>query len=97
MKITQKTIDFDGASQRAADTARRMSVLELWTTDEIWEKLSPELLPKFYEDARVERKPAGIHAEPLATYVCMWANTAPVGGIVLLGIEDKTGDARTYE
>lgn len=78
--VTQRTFDFE--------TLDRLSVRELWTPDEIYERASDDLLAKFYEDERLERKPAGMHAEPLATWVCMWANTPPAGGIIVLGIED---------
>lgn len=70
------------------DDAERRSVLELWRVDELYEEASEELLRKLYEDNRLERKPPGIHAEPLSEYVCMWANTAPEGGLLVVGVND---------
>jgi len=62
--------------------------LALLTVDEIYERASVGLFRALLEDRRVERKPAGIHSEALGDYFCMWANTAPDGGIVVIGIED---------
>src|SRR4051812_44501228 len=70
------------------DEAERRSVLELWRVDELYEDANAELLAKLYEDGRIERKEVGIHAESLASYVCMWANTGPNGGLIALGVED---------
>src|SRR5207237_615567 len=70
------------------DEAERRLVLELWRVDEIFKDASGDLLQKLREDNRIERKPAGTHAEALAIYVSMWANTPPDGGIIALGIED---------
>jgi ATP-dependent DNA helicase RecG len=78
--LVQQTFDWE--------RFERLSVLELWTPDEIFEYATDELLAKFYEDQRIERKPAGFHAEAIAIYVCMWANTPPDGGVLVLGIED---------
>src|SRR5262245_18255385 len=80
----------DKRLQRTFDWERleRLSVLELWTPDEIFDNATQDTLAKFYEDQRVERKSAGIHADSLATYVCMWANTPPDGGVMALGVED---------
>lgn len=80
MTDPQLELDFDGAE--------RKSVPELWTVDEIYNDATGENLRNFYEDQRLERKSAAIHADPLATYVCMWANTPPDGGIIAVGIED---------
>ena len=62
--------------------------LFLATPDELYESLSGELLPRLKEDRRIERKPRGIHPRSLGEYFSMWANTAPDGGIIVLGIED---------
>jgi ATP-dependent DNA helicase RecG len=70
------------------DAIERRSVAELWTPDEIFDDATAELLKRFYEDERIERKAAGIHADSLATYICMWANTPPEGGILVIGMED---------
>lgn len=70
------------------DSADRRSVLELWRVDEIFSEANEELLLSLYEDDRLERKPAGIHAELLAVYVSMWANTPADGGLIAVGITD---------
>jgi ATP-dependent DNA helicase RecG len=62
--------------------------LALLTVDEIYERASVELFRALREDRRVERKPAGIHTEALSDYFCMWANTAPEGGILVIGMDD---------
>ncbi len=62
--------------------------IALLTPDEIFSNASDSLLAKLREDPRIEWKPPGIHREPLATYLSMWANTAPQGGIVALGVDD---------
>ena len=48
-----------------------------------------ELLGRLFEDKRLERKSAGIHCRKLGEYICMWANTAPSGGLIAVGIEDS--------
>jgi len=60
----------------------------LLTVAEIYENASVELLRKLREDRRIERKPAGIHPENLGEYFSMWANTAPDGGLIVIGMED---------
>ena len=62
--------------------------LALMTVDEIYERASPELFQKLKEDRRIERKPATIHADSLAPYFSMWANTQPDGGIIVMGMEN---------
>lgn len=61
---------------------------QLWTPDDIYNNAKEEVVRAFSEDNRVERKPCGIHAEQLAQWVCMYANTQPQGGIVLIGVEN---------
>jgi ATP-dependent DNA helicase RecG len=60
--------------------------IALLTPDEIFANASMELLSKLREDPRLEWKPAGYHRDPLATYFSMWANTAPEGGIIAIGV-----------
>lgn len=67
----------------------RKAVLELWTPDEIFDCATADTLPQFREDDRVERKPSGTHTETLAIYICMWANTPPNGGVLIVGMEDN--------
>lgn len=54
---------------------------QLWTPDDIYNNANAETVASFKEDGRVERKPCGIHAEVLAEWVCMWANTLRVSVI----------------
>jgi ATP-dependent DNA helicase RecG len=64
-------------------------ILPLLTVDEIYERASAELLTSLgKEDRRFERKPPGIHALTLGEYFSMWANTAPDGGLIVIGMED---------
>jgi len=61
----------------------------LLTPDEIYGLADEgELLRRINEDRRLERKPPGIHARVLGEYICMWANTAPDGGLVVVGLGD---------
>jgi ATP-dependent DNA helicase RecG len=60
----------------------------LMTPDEIYASISPTLLGRLEEDRRIERKPAGIHTDAFGDYFSLWANSAPDGGIVVLGIEN---------
>ena len=60
----------------------------LLTVEEIYEHASVDLFRRLREDRRIERKSAGIHAESLSEYFSMWANTAPDGGLIVIGIED---------
>ena len=62
--------------------------LALLTVEEIYERASTSLFQKLREDRRIERKPAGIHSNHLGEYFSMWANTAPNGGLVVVGMED---------
>ena len=49
------------------------------TADEIYDTPDATLLCIIKENRRIERKPAGIHPQPLAQYFSMWANTPPDG------------------
>ena len=62
--------------------------LELYTPDELYERADEGLLRKLYEDCRLECKPNGQHAQSLGIYFSMWANTAPSGGLIAIGIRD---------
>jgi ATP-dependent DNA helicase RecG len=62
--------------------------LALLSVDEIFDKASVQLFRLLKEDRRVERKPAGTHIPVLGEYLSMWANTAPDGGIMVIGMED---------
>jgi len=60
----------------------------LLSPDEIYEAVDQVLLSNLTEDKRLERKPAGIHAQELGKYFSMWANTVPEGGIIVVGMEN---------
>ena len=80
-EVEQLTLDFTPPP--------RSDLWQLWTPDDIFNNARYEVIKAFKEDARVERKPCGIHAKALADWVCMYANTHPHGGIVFIGVEDK--------
>jgi ATP-dependent DNA helicase RecG len=62
----------------------------LLTPDEIFGLDDPQELIRRLEESRCwERKPPGIHGRALGEYCSMWANTAPNGGLVAVGIEDN--------
>lgn len=63
-------------------------LLPLLSPDEIYHSADQTLLTVLKEDRRIERKPAGTHAKVLGEYHSMWANTAPEGGVTILGIEN---------
>ncbi len=59
------------------------------TVDEIYERASVDMIRALQkEDRRIERKPAGMHSLALGDYFSMWANTAPDGGVIVIGMED---------
>jgi ATP-dependent DNA helicase RecG len=58
------------------------------TVEEIYDTPDATLLSIIKEDRRIERKPAGINSRALSQYFSMWANTAPDGGVIAVGIED---------
>ncbi len=63
----------------------------LLTPDEIFDRADEELLKSLSESRRIERKPALFGSELIGDYVCMWANTAPDGGILVCGMADDGG------
>jgi ATP-dependent DNA helicase RecG len=66
--------------------------LQTLTPDEIYdqadETLLREVVAKCHEDSRLELKCNGIHAKELGEYFSMWANTAPSGGLLVVGVRD---------
>ncbi len=60
----------------------------LMTPDEIYLSINQDLLKRLEEDRRIERKSAGIHASALGDYFSVWANSAPDGGVIVVGIEN---------
>jgi ATP-dependent DNA helicase RecG len=63
-------------------------LVQLWTPDEIYDRLSEHNLKQFLEDRRIERKNGSVQPKAMAEYLSMWSNTQPHGGIILVGIED---------
>ena len=62
--------------------------LALLSPDDIYSAADETLLVTPKEDRRLERKRATIHDEELGEYYSMWWNTAPDGGLMVLGQED---------
>jgi len=60
----------------------------LLSPQEIFDNAAQALLEAITEDPRFERKPAAIHADALATYLSMFANTKPDGGVIAVGMGD---------
>lgn len=61
---------------------------KLLSVDEIYSNADQELLTEIEEGRRYERKPRGIHQKELGTYVSMFANSPPDGGIIAVGVTD---------
>jgi len=76
----QFTLDFETSGS---------GLIQLWTPDEIYDRLDHTNLRAFVEDRRVERKSSAIQARALADYLSMWSNTQPHGGIIIVGISDN--------
>lgn len=68
--------------------AEEERVTALLTPDEIFDRADAALLKALGEDRRLERKPATYPPRSLGEYLSMWANTAPAGGVVVVGMED---------
>jgi hypothetical protein len=62
--------------------------LPVLSPDDIYQNANQDLLAKLDEDRRIERKPANTHGRKLGEYFSMWANTAPEGGLLVLGMEN---------
>lgn len=76
----QTRIDFDEIESRAP--------LQLMTVDEIYDGASEALLREIAEDNRIERKCSGEHVASVGEYLSMWSNTAPDGGLIVVGMEN---------
>jgi ATP-dependent DNA helicase RecG len=61
---------------------RLLSVTEIF---ELIDRIDPAELR---EDRRIERKTAAVHAKALGEYFSIFSNTAPDGGVILIGVED---------
>ena len=75
-KLEQNTFDFDAKPEA------------LLTPDEIFSQANEKLLRTLKEDRRIERKPARFMGGSLGVYLSMWANTAPDGGLIVVGQRD---------
>jgi hypothetical protein len=62
--------------------------LALVSPDELYQN-AEAFIEVLKEDRRFERKSAKSGPRLLGEYLSMWANTAPDGGLIALGIEDK--------
>jgi ATP-dependent DNA helicase RecG len=62
---------------------------QLWSPDEIYDRLDAVTIKEFVEDRRVERKGAGVQAKALGDYLSMWSNTQPHGGLIFVGVENN--------
>ena len=80
--MTTEQFSFDLTS---ADTG----LIQLWTPDEVYDRLTSTNVRQFVEDRRVERKGQSVQAKTLAEYLSMWSNTQPHGGLIIVGISDK--------
>ena len=65
------------------------SMQSLMTVDDIFINADEKLLKELHEDNRIERKPSKFSGSSLGEYISMWANTAPDGGIIVVGMRDK--------
>lgn len=65
------------------------AVEQTWTADDIYDNASDEIIRKFSEDQRVERKPARCDPRQLGDYFSIYANRAPQGGVVFVGVADN--------
>jgi len=65
------------------------TAIELMSAGELYASANEFLLHELKEDRRIERKTAGVHADKLGEYFCMWANTPPSGGLIAIGMEDN--------
>lgn len=66
------------------------SVDQTWTPDDIYDAVSSDLniIHRFAEDRRVERKSAKLTDRILAEYYTVYANKQPHGGVIFFGVED---------
>lgn len=79
--LSTRQLDFDF-------NAPLLSIPELWTPDDIYDHLTQQMVEKFKEDSRIERKRATVTQKDLADNLSMWANTQPTGGLIFIGVDD---------
>jgi ATP-dependent DNA helicase RecG len=80
--VQQLGFDFDRSNEKP---------IRLWNADELFDGMSGTVAVDAEEDHRIERKSASYKARELGDYFSMWANTAPDGGIILIGVENDGG------
>lgn len=66
-----------------------ISVPDTWTADDIYDNASADIIRQFGEDQRVERKPARHDPRQLGDYFSIYANRAPHGGVIFVGVADN--------
>ena len=69
------------------DFESRPNVARL-SPDDVYALASKEMLDKLKEGSLIERKAPGMHVRALSDYICMWANTSPDGGLIVVGQDD---------
>jgi ATP-dependent DNA helicase RecG len=68
--------------------------MQLLGAHEAFARADARLIERFIENSVVEKKSGRVKGAVLAEYFSMWANTAPEGGLILVGVENdgtKTG------
>jgi len=61
---------------------------QLWSVEEVFQAANQHILQKFKEDRRLDWKSSRIQPGALAESISMFANTAPDGGVIVVGIEN---------
>ncbi len=87
------------SQQLSLDLAQPERLVQLWTPDEIYDRLTSSNISEFREDRRVERKGASVQARAIGDYLSMWSNTQPHGGLIIIGMENdgKISGCRNME
>ncbi len=74
--------------QLRLDFEAAVTLPSLLTADDIFHDVDEKLLNELHEDKRIERK-SRIQPAVLGECFSMWANTAPEGGLIVVGMLDK--------
>jgi len=70
---------------------------QLMGPDDLFASANEELLRDLQEDNRIERKPSRFSGSSLGEYLCMWANSPPDGGLIVIGmLDDGAFDGCTH-
>jgi hypothetical protein len=62
--------------------------MDLMSPHELFEGANENMLRILVEDRRFEAKPNTYRPKDVGEYACMWANTAPDGGLLAIGIRN---------